>query len=428
MTKSETMFKKALKILPGGVNSPVRAFKSVNSTPLFIKKAHGSHITDIDGNTYIDYVGSWGPMILGHAYPEVINAIQKTASNGTSFGAPIEMEIELAEMVINMVPGVEMVRFVNSGTEAVTAAIRLARAYSNRQKIIKFAGCYHGAVDSLLIQAGSGVATLGLPDSPGIPQEVTGNTIILEFNDFSAIKEAFKLYKDDLAAVIVEPVIGNSGCILPEDGYLELLRELTASNNTLLIFDEVMTGFRLSPGGAQQLYNIIPDLTTMGKIIGGGLPVGAYGGKKDIMKQIAPAGPVYQAGTLSGNPLAMAAGIATLKALKELNPYDQLEKSTSYLCKNFADIAKKSEIDISINHKGSMFSVFFTREKVIDFTSAKSSNLQKFTLHFKNMLANEIYLPPAQFEANFLSLAHTSQDLNRTIEAFEKSMSNLKNL
>lgn len=422
MSKSKELYSIAKQYMPGGVNSPVRAFRSVNSEPLFIKRACGSHMWDVDDKEYIDYVGSWGPMILGHSHPEVVEIIKKIISNGTSFGAPNEHEIELAKLVCEMVPSVQMVRFVNSGSEAVMGALRLARAFTGRNKIIKFSGCYHGALDPLLVQAGSGVATLGLPDSPGVPQEVTKDTIIIDFNDFSSLKEAFKIYRDELAAVIIEPVIGNSGCILPKDGFLELVRELCSINGSLLIFDEVMTGFRLSSGGAQQLYNIMPDLTTMGKIIGGGLPVGAYGGKKEVMEMVAPSGPVYQAGTLSGNPLAMTAGIVTLNLLKNNPPYDQLENKTRVLCNSFKDISIAMNIPITINNIGSMFSIFFTNKEVIDYNTAKNSDIKLFAKYFINMLDNGIYMPPSQFEACFMSAAHTDQDIEKTCIAFEKSL------
>lgn len=422
MSKSQEKFKLAKEYIPGGVNSPVRAFKSVNGDPLFIKKASGSYIWDIDGNQYIDYVGSWGPMILGHAHPEVIEAIKNIAANGTSYGAPTELEIELAQLVCESVPSIEMVRFVNSGTEAVMSAIRLARAYTNKQKIIKFAGCYHGCVDSLLVEAGSGVATLGLPDSPGIPHEVTKDTIIIDFNDFESLKEAFKIYKDEIACAIIEPVIGNSGCILPKDNFLKLLRDLCTQNNSLLIFDEVMTGFRLSFGGAQKLFGIMPDLTTLGKIIGGGLPVGAFGGKKEIMEMIAPSGPVYQAGTLSGNPLAMTAGITTLKILKATNPYQQLENNTKLLCAQIKEISVRLSVPIQVNQVASMFSIFFTDKEVVDYTSAKHSDTRMFIAYFKNMLNNGIYLAPSPFEAGFMSTAHSLEDIEKTYTAVEKSI------
>lgn len=425
MKKSLETYAEAQQYTPGGVNSPVRAFKSVNSSPLFIQWACGSHIYDIDGKDYIDYVASWGPLILGHTHTKVVEAIQKTALNGTSFGAPTELEVELAKVVCELVPSVEMVRFVNSGTEAVSSAVRLARAYTKRNKLIKFAGCYHGCVDPLLVQAGSGVATLGLPDSPGIPQDVTKDTIIIDFNDQSAIKEAFKLYKDEIAAVILEPVVGNSGCILPAEGFLDLLRTLCTVNNSLLIFDEVMTGFRVSPGGAQEYFKIKPDLTTMGKIIGGGLPVGAYGGRKDIMEMVAPSGPVYQAGTLSGNPIAMAAGLATLNILKETMPYENLAAKTQNLLNNFKNISQECSIPITINNIGSMFSIFFTDNTVTDYPSAKNSDTKAFANYFNNMIQEGIYMPPSQFEAAFMSVAHCDDDIERTTIAFKRSLKNL---
>lgn len=422
MSESQELYQIAQQFMPGGVNSPVRAFKSVKSTPVFIKWACGSHIWDVDGNEYIDYVASWGPLILGHGNKDVIKAIQDTVLNGTSFGAPCELEIELAKLVCELMPSVEMVRFVNSGTEAVAGAVRLARAYTKRDKIVKFAGCYHGALDCLLVQAGSGVATLGLPDSPGIPHDVTKDTILIDYNDFDAVKEAFKIYKDEIAAIIIEPVVGNSGCILPKDGFLQLLRDLCSQNNSLLIFDEVMTGFRLSSGGAQKYFNIMPDLTAMGKIIGGGLPVGAYGGRRDIMQMVAPSGPVYQAGTLSGNPLAMAAGLATLNALKTTNPYKSLKYKTDTLCTQLKQIADDLGIAVQINHIESMFSIFFTDKEVTDYNTAKTSNLDLFALYFNQMLQNGIYMAPGQFEAAFMSVAHTDKDIDKTCNAFKATI------
>lgn len=422
MSKSHEQFVLANKYIPGGVNSPVRAFKSVGMEPVFIQWGCGSHIWDIDGKEYIDYVGSWGPLLFGHSKIEIVDAIKTTAMSGTTFGAPTVLEVELAKLVCDMVPSVEMVRFVNSGTEAVASAIRLARAFTGRNKIIKFAGCYHGCVESLLVEAGSGVATLGLPGSPGIPESVTKDSLILDFNHPELVKEAFKIYKDEIAAVILEPVIGNAGCILPIEGYLKLLRDLCSENNSLLIFDEVMTGFRLSAGGAQELFNIMPDLTTMGKIIGGGLPVGAYGGRRDIMQMIAPSGPVYQAGTLSGNPIAMAAGIAMLNLIKTEKPYKMLNSKTEKLCAEMKNIAIKKGISLAVNNIGSMFSVFFTDKKVFDYQSAKTSDVGKFAHYFKTMLENGTYLPPSQFEANFMSTAHSDDDISKTLEAFEKSI------
>lgn len=425
MSKSNELFQLAQQFMPGGVNSPVRAFKSVKSSPLFIKWACGSHVWDVDDKEYIDYMASWGPMILGHGNQDVVNAVKETVLNGTSFGAPCELEIQLAQLVCELMPSVEMVRFVNSGTEAVAGAIRLARAYTNRTKIVKFSGCYHGALDPLLVQAGSGVATLGLPDSPGVPHDVTKDTILVDYNDFSAIKEAFKIYNDQIAAVIIEPVAGNAGCILPAPGFLQLLRDLCSQYKSLLIFDEVMTGFRLSSGGAQKLFNINPDLTTMGKIIGGGLPVGAYGGKKDIMAMVAPSGPVYQAGTLSGNPLAMAAGLATLKALKALNPYNTLKHKTNTLCTQLKQIADDLSIPVQINYIESMFSIFFTDKEVVDYNSAKLSDLDLFARYFNIMLSQGIYMPPGQFESAFVSYAHSDDDIDKTCNAFSHTLKDL---
>lgn len=423
--KSKQQYEIAKQFIPGGVNSPVRAFKSVKGDPIFIAWACGSHVWDIDSNQYIDYVASWGPLILGHSHLDIIEALKVTACNGTTFGAPTEHEIKMAQLVCELVPSVEMLRFCNSGTEAVAGAIRLARAYTKRNKIVKFSGCYHGCVEPLLVEAGSGVATLGLPSSPGIPYDVTKDTIIIDFNDFESAKEAFKLYGKEIATVILEPAMGNAGCILPKEGFLELLRELCSTHGTLLIFDEVMTGFRLAMGGAQEYFNVMPDLTTMAKIIGGGLPVGAFGGKKEIMEMLSPAGPVYQAGTLSGNPLAMIAGYTTLDILKKNNPYKALQENTTYLCNNFKEIAQKAGVPVKINHVGSMFSVFFTDQEVYDFRTAKSSNIDLFIKYFNKMLENNIYLAPSQFEANFISMAHNKEDLDETIIAFEKSIATL---
>jgi len=422
---SKRLFEKAKKVMPGGVNSPVRAGKAVETTPPFIKKAEGCYIWDVDGNRYIDYVCSWGPLILGHAHPAVIDAIKKTAEYGTSYGAPTELEIEMAELIIEMVPSIEMVRMVNSGTEATMSAIRLARGYTGRDKIIKFEGCYHGHADTLLVSAGSGVATFGIPGSPGIPEDIAKHTISLPFNDIPSLKEAFERFGDQIAAVIVEPVPGNMGVIIPKNGFLESVRDITKKYGALLIFDEVITGFRLAPGGAQELFNIMPDITCLGKIIGGGLPVGAYGGKKEIMSRVAPEGDIYQAGTLSGNPIAMAAGIATLKILSQGNVYEELERKSKMLFDGILDKANKKGVSIKINRIGSMGSIFFTDEDVVDFGSAKRSNKEKFKKFYKAMLSKGVYLAPSPFEAIFLSLAHTDEAIQYTIDASEYAFENL---
>ena len=420
--KSKELFKKAKQIIPGGVNSPVRAFKSVGGEPLFIKKASGSRIYDIDGNEYIDYVGSWGPMIVGHSNPKVVSALKKAVVNGTSYGAPTELEVQLAEMVTKAFPSIEMVRMVNSGTEATMSAIRLARAYTKRDKVIKFEGCYHGHVDSLLVKAGSGAATLGLPDSPGVPPDFAKNTITIPFNDIEKVRDVLRKEGEKIACIILEPVIGNIGVVPPKNGFLQRLREVTKKYGIVLIFDEVMTGFRVAYGGTQELYNIKADLTCLGKIIGGGLPVGAYGGKREIMEMVAPAGPVYQAGTLSGNPLAMTAGIETLKILSKTGVYKKLDKISEKLCKGMEDGAKEYGIPVYSARVGSMFSMFFTDKKVIDYATAKTSDTNRFSKYFSLMLKGGIYLAPSQFEAGFVSLAHSNRDIERTIETNRKSL------
>ncbi len=420
------MFKEAQRYLPGGVDSPVRAFKAVGGNPLFIQSGYGSKIWDADGNEFIDYVGSWGPLILGHSPKQVIKALIGAATAGTSFGAPNELEVRLAKMVCQAVPSMEMVRFVNSGTEATMSALRLARAHTGRDKIIKFEGCYHGHSDGLLVSGGSGMATLGIPDSPGVPVSIARNTLVAPYNNIEAVELLFKKYPDDIAAVIVEPVAANMGVVPPAAGFLEGMRDLTAKNGALLVFDEVISGFRLAYGGAQQLYSIKPDLTCLGKIIGGGLPVGAYGGRRDIMRMIAPEGPVYQAGTLSGNPLAMSAGIATLKALKLGQPYPQLEKKTESLHIGIAAAARRAGIPISINRSGSILTVFFTPGSVTDYASARKSNTALFARFFHGLLENGIYWPPAQFEAAFISTAHSQADINKTIEAVGQVFTGIK--
>jgi glutamate-1-semialdehyde 2,1-aminomutase len=384
-TKSDQLFATAQNLIPGGVNSPVRAFRGVGGTPRFIRSARGATITDVDGNTYIDYVGSWGPMILGHADEEVVAAVQEVAAGGTSFGAPTELEIQLAQEVIDAVPSIEMVRMVSSGTEATMSAIRLARGVTGRTKLVKFEGCYHGHADSLLVKAGSGVATLGLPDSPGVPAALAQNTLTLPFNDVPALEKVFTEHAD-IAAVIIEPVVGNMGCVPPRSGYLEAVRKLTRDNGALLIFDEVMTGFRLARGGAQELYGITPDITTLGKIIGGGLPVGAYGGSRDIMSNIAPAGSVYQAGTLSGNPLSMTAGLVTLRRLRDQSVYDRLESTSKMLCEGLAAAAEETGVKTVTNRVGSMWTSFFTNGPVVNWDSANKCDRQRYGKFFHAML------------------------------------------
>jgi glutamate-1-semialdehyde 2,1-aminomutase len=412
--RSEEIFRRAQQVIPGGVNSPVRAFRAVGGTPPFIARGQGSRIFDVDGNEYIDYVGSWGPLLLGHRHPAILTALEIAIETGTSFGAPTEREVELAEAIRAAVPSIEMVRLVNSGTEATMSAIRVARGFTGRDLIVKFEGCYHGHVDSLLVKAGSGVATLGLPDSPGVPKSFSDTTIAIPFNSPAALEQAFGAHGDQIAAAIVEPVVGNMGCVPPEPGFLEALRDITARHGALLIFDEVMTGFRVAYGGAQQLYGIRPDLTTLGKVIGGGLPIGAYGGRADIMSRVAPAGPIYQAGTLSGNPLAVAAGLAMLCHLKS-HPeiYPQLEAKT-------AALAAAALNGTTVNRVGSMFTFFFTKQPVTDYTSAKTSDTGRFAKFHGLMLDRGIYLPPSQFEAAFVSAAHSDSDVNRTVEVLRE--------
>jgi glutamate-1-semialdehyde 2,1-aminomutase len=423
---SEELFARAVELMPGGVNSPVRAFRGVGGTPRFIERASGATMTDVDGRTYVDYVGSWGPMILGHADAEVIEAIAEALARGTSYGAPTALEVEMAEEIIDAVPSVEMVRMVNSGTEATMSALRLARGATGRNKIVKFEGCYHGHGDSLLVKAGSGVATLGLPDSPGVTTAVAQNTITAPFNDTAALEEVFAEHGTDVAAVIVEPVVGNMGCVPPREGYLQALGEITKRHGSLLIFDEVMTGFRLARGGAQELYGVTPDLTTLGKIIGGGLPVGAYGGRRDIMEQIAPAGPVYQAGTLSGNPLAMTAGLATLKRLRDRAVYDRLEEAGHRLCEGMTEAAREAGVETVTNRVGSMFTTFFTDTPVYDWPTAARSDRDRYGRFFHSMLEEGVYLAPSQFEAAFIGVAHTDELLDKTIEAARKAFRSLR--
>ena len=418
--RSDELFNIAQNLIPGGVNSPVRAFRGVGGTPRFVKSARGATITDVDDRTYIDYVGSWGPMILGHADEELVAALQEVAAKGTSFGAPTELEVELAQEVIDAVPSIEMVRMVSSGTEATMSAIRLARGVTGRTKLVKFEGCYHGHADSLLVKAGSGVATLGLPDSPGVPGALAANTLTVPFNNIPALNEVFAEH-EDIAAVIIEPVVGNMGCVPPRDGFLDAVRKLTRDHGALLIFDEVMTGFRLARGGAQQRYGISPDITTLGKIIGGGLPVGAYGGTREIMNSIAPAGPVYQAGTLSGNPLSMTAGLVTLRRLRDESVYERLERSTKKLCDGLTSAAREAGVTTVTNRVGSMWTGFFTGEAVVDWDTANKCDREKYGKFFHAMLDNGVYLAPSQFEAAFVSLAHTDDIVEQTIEAARQS-------
>ncbi len=415
--QSRDLFARARELIPGGVNSPVRAFQAVGGQPRFIARGEGAYLVDVDGNRYLDYVLSWGPLIHGHAHPQVIEAITKTAALGTSYGAPTELEVRLAAMVIEAMPAVEMVRFVNSGTEATMSALRLARAYTRRNKIIKFAGGYHGHADFLLVAAGSGALTLGIPDSPGVPPATTAETLITPYNSLSTVEELFNEFPDSIAAVIIEPVAGNMGCVPPQPRYLQGLRDLTARFGALLIFDEVMTGFRVAYGGAQELYSITPDLTCLGKIVGGGLPAAAYGGRREIMRLIAPSGPVYQAGTLSGNPLAMAAGIAQLELLQQSGVYAQLEASSARLAEGIGEAARAAGIAITQTRVGSMFCTFFTDQPVIDYTTAKTASTECYARFFQSMLDQGIYLAPSQFEAGFLSLAHHEPEIERTIEA-----------
>lgn len=427
-TKSVKLLEKAVEIIPGGVNSPVRAFKSVGGSPLFIKKAKGSHLWDEDGNKYIDYIGSWGPMILGHSHPVITEAIKKQADIGTSYGAPTKLEVEMAELITSAMPNIEMVRMVNSGTEATMSAIRLARAYTKKNKIIKFKGCYHGHGDMLLSDAGSGVATLGIPGSPGVTENVARDTITASFNDIKELEEIFEAYPYDIACIIIEPVTGNMGVVMPLDGYLQQVRELCDKYDTLLIFDEVMTGFRVAFGGAQSVYNVKPDLTCLGKIIGGGLPVGAYGGKKEIMQMIAPAGNVYQAGTLSGNPLAMSAGIAMLKELSKPHVYKELDEKAKVLAQGFEKASVKYNIPICLTGLGSMICVFFTDQPVLNYDMAKKSDINMFNEYFWAMLKQGVYLPPSQFEALFISMAHSKDDLNKTVQAIDNAFKHLSEL
>ena len=421
---SSELITRASRTIPGGVNSPVRAFKGVGGDPVFFKSGAGAHLTDVDGNRYIDYVGSWGPMILGHGRKEVVEAVKQQADLALGFGAPTELEIELAEAVVSMVPSIEKVRMVNSGTEATMSAIRLARGFTGRDLIVKFSGCYHGHSDALLVKAGSGLLTLGIPNSPGVPEAVAAQTLTLPFNQLQPLADVLKRHPNQIAAVIVEPVAGNMGCIPPEPGFLEGLRELTAASGTVLIFDEVMTGFRVARGGAQARYGIRPDLTTLGKIIGGGLPVGAFGGRADIMSQIAPEGPVYQAGTLSGNPLAMVAGLTMLRLLDD-DLYVRLEQATATLCKGLEKAAARHDVPVTINSVCGMFSLFFTQQRVTEFDNVSNSDVPRFNQFFHLMLDAGIYLAPSAFEAAFLSDAHEDAVLQATIDAADRAFAAL---
>ncbi|GEN45816.1 glutamate-1-semialdehyde 2,1-aminomutase [Alkalibacillus haloalkaliphilus] len=423
--RSQQLFSEAVDLFPGGVNSPVRAFNSVDVDPIYMEEGKGSKIKDVDGNEYIDYVLSWGPLIVGHAHDQVLETLQEVMKKGTSFGANVEYENKLAKLLIDRVPSIEMIRMVNSGTEATMSALRLARGYTKRSKILKFEGNYHGHGDSLLIKAGSGVATLGLPDSPGVPESIAKNTITVPYNDQESVKYAFEQYGDDIAAVIVEPVSGNMGVVPPVNDFLSFLRDVTNDNGSLLIFDEVMTGFRVGYNCAQGHFDVTPDLTCLGKVIGGGLPVGAYGGKREIMEMIAPAGDIYQAGTLSGNPLAMAAGYATLSLLTEAS-YDEINRKADRLVEGIEKAAEENGVPLQVNRAGSMLGFFFTNEDVINFETAKTSDLEWFAKYYKVMAEEGIFLPPSQFEGMFLSTVHTDEDIEKTIEAVNKAFKQYK--
>jgi len=422
LNHSQALFEEAQQLMPGGVNSPVRAFRSVGGNPVFIDRAKGPYLYDVDGNRYLDYVQSWGPMILGHGYPSVLEAVTKASMRGFSFGAPTEAESILAKLVIESVPSIEMVRFVNSGTEATMSALRLARAFTGRSKIIKFSGCYHGHADMLLVQAGSGVATMGLPDSPGVPAEATSNTLIATYNDSESVEELFRIYPDDIAAIIVEPAAANMGLVLPCPGFLEHLRNICTTFGALLIFDEVMTGFRVALGGMQERTGIQADLTCLGKIIGGGLPVGAYGGRREVMQLVAPLGPMYQAGTLSGNPMAMAAGIATLEELRKPGRYVELERKGQILSSGIERVLHEIGDTVQFVRIGAIFCLFFTAERVVNYSSAKTSDTQRYAHFFWSMLKRRVYLPPSQFESGFISLAMEDKMINETVEAVKLAL------
>lgn len=423
--RSKRLYRAAERLMPGGVNSPVRSFRAVGGTPIFISRARGAWIYDEDGNRYIDYVASWGPLILGHANSDVVRAIKKAAENGTTYGTPCQKEIELARLVVKSIPSIDLVRMTSSGTEATMSAVRLARAYTGRDLIVKFEGCYHGHADYLLVKAGSGATTFGIPSSPGVPQDFTKNTLLARYNDLKSVDRLFADHGNEIACVLVEPVAANMGVIPPKEGFLEGLRKITEDSGALLIFDEVITGFRLGLGGAQKSYGIMPDITCLGKIIGGGLPVGAYGGKREIMNLIAPIGPVYHAGTLSGNPLAMAAGVATLNRLKEIGTYKRLNELTGYLVQGLRGILKRLGIRAQINSVGSMFTLFFTEREVVDYESALSSDTKMYSRFFKRMLGDGIMFPPSQFEALFLSLAHTEKEVDMTLRAAYSTLKNI---
>ena len=426
MSRSDELFTRAKTVIPGGVNSPVRAFNGVGGTPVYFRRAQGAYVYDEDENQYIDYVGSWGPMILGHAHPDIIKSVQDKAVDGLSFGAPTEIETEIANKVVELVPSIEMVRFVSSGTEATMSAIRLARGFTGRDKIVKFEGCYHGHSDSLLVKAGSGALTMGVPTSPGVPASLAEHTLTLTFNDIDQVREAFQQYGEQLACVIVEPVAGNMNCIPPLPGFLEGLRELCSEHGTVLIFDEVMTGFRVALGGAQAYYNVMPDLTTLGKVVGGGLPVGAFGGKQEIMEYIAPTGPVYQAGTLSGCPVAMAAGLKTLELVCRENFYESLEHKVERLVTGIVQAAQETGIAMTHNHVGGMFGLFFTDAgSVTGFAGTSACNLDQFKQFFHGMLNRGVYLAPSAFEAGFVSIMHTHEDIDATIDASEQVLRHL---
>lgn len=425
--RSKTLYEKAKKILPGGVNSPVRAFRSVGTDPIFVKRAKGAYVWDEDGNRYIDYIGSWGPMILGHAHPRILKALRGKIKDGTSFGASTELEVKMAELITKIVPSIEMVRMVNSGTEATMSAIRLARAFTGKEKIIKFEGCYHGHGDAFLIKAGSGAMTLGVPDSPGVPAAVASGTLTARYNDPQSVERLVDAHRGEIAAIIVEPIVGNMGCIPPRQGFLEGLRAICDRETILLIFDEVMTGFRVALGGAQELYGVKPDLTTLGKVIGGGLPVGAYGGKREIMQMVAPAGPVYQAGTLSGNPLAMAAGYEMLTILsRQRRIYKKLEELGRRLEEGIQEVLERSGLPYQFNRVGSMFTLFFTDQPVTDYDSAKTSNTNHFSRYFRRMLESGILLPPSQFEAAFISTNHRNEEITTTLAAIQHAISSMR--